>query len=70
MTMGEVAKVPGHRTTRMLERQYSHQLRPVIDEHAAVMERIFGVPGDSRGLAARRPREPRTGAGYSFHQSW
>ena len=41
MTMEEVAKVLGHRTTRILERHYSHQVRPVIDEHIAVMERIL-----------------------------
>lgn len=42
MTMGQIADVLGHNSTRMLERHYRHRLRPVLGDHVAVMSSVFG----------------------------
>jgi integrase len=41
MTLEQVAKVLGHNSTRMLERHYRHRIRPVVEDHVAVMARAF-----------------------------
>lgn len=41
-TLEQVAKVLGHDSTRMLERYYGHEIRPVVDDHVAVMDQLFG----------------------------
>jgi integrase len=42
MTSEQVAKLLGHKSTRMLERHYRHTLRPLVSDHVDVMGAIFG----------------------------
>lgn len=41
----EIADTLGHSSTRMLEQHYRHQLRPSLNAHVAVMEKLFGGGG-------------------------
>jgi integrase len=41
MTLEQVASVLGHKSTRMLERHYRHNLRPRVDVHVAAMTTVF-----------------------------
>jgi hypothetical protein len=38
-----IADILGHASVRMLERHYRHQVKPSIDAHVSVMERMFGI---------------------------
>jgi site-specific recombinase XerD len=41
-----IARLVGHQTTTVTETVYRHQLRPVIDDAASAIDRIF--PADER----------------------
>ncbi len=46
MSLEQIADVLGHTSTRMLERHCSHEIRPSIGAHVAVMDDLFGTgPG-------------------------
>jgi hypothetical protein len=42
----------GHSSTSMTELVYRHQIRPVIQSGATIMDRLFGSPADRRAAKA------------------
>lgn len=43
-----ISQLVGHRGTSVTEIVYRHQIRPVIQTGAAVMDELFGQAGDAR----------------------
>jgi hypothetical protein len=46
----EIARLVGHGSTRVTETVYRKQLRPVLTEGAQIMDTLFDLPPDGRGL--------------------
>jgi hypothetical protein len=45
-----ISQLVGHRGTSVTEIVYRHQIRPVIQTGATVMDELFGQAGDGRSL--------------------
>ncbi len=43
----EIARLVGHSSTAVTELVYRHQIRPVLQSGAVVMDRIFGEQSDA-----------------------
>jgi delta 1-pyrroline-5-carboxylate dehydrogenase len=43
-----ISQLVGHRGTSVTEIVYRHQIRPVIQTGATVMDELFGQAGDAR----------------------
>jgi integrase len=43
VSLEEIADILGHSSTRMLEQHYRHQIKPSLDAHVAVMDRLFSA---------------------------
>jgi integrase len=44
-----IARLVGHQTTTVTETVYRHQLRPVIEDAASAMDRIFPAADEDQG---------------------
>ena len=67
-----ISQLVGHKGTSVTESVYRHQLRPVIQTDATVMNALFQV-GGSRGLTGRQtgsPREAMSDTGIVPGQTW
>ncbi len=42
----DVSRLVGHSSTSVTELVYRHQIRPVVQSGATIMDRLFGSPGD------------------------
>ncbi len=49
MPVEDIARLVGHRTTTVTETVYRHQLRPVIEDGASAMDRIFPAGREDQG---------------------
>jgi hypothetical protein len=59
MAIEKIARLAGHASSRVTETVYRQELRPVLQEGAEVMDRLFGsVDG---GLVEQRRRTSETG---------
>jgi hypothetical protein len=57
----DVSRLVGH-STSVTELVYRHQIRPVIQSGATIMDRLFGSPADRRAagaVAADGTKSPR-----------
>ena len=48
----DVSRLVGHSSTSVTELVYRHQIRPVIQSGATIMDRLFGSPADRRAAKA------------------
>jgi integrase len=48
----DVSRLVGHSSTSVTELVYRHQIRPVIQSGATIMDRLFGSPGGRRAADA------------------
>ena len=48
----DVSRLVGHSSTSVTELVYRHQIRPVIQSGATIMDRLFGSPANSRAAEA------------------
>lgn len=48
----DVSRLVGHSSTSVTELVYRHQIRPVIQSGATIMDRLFGSPADRRAAEA------------------
>ena len=48
----DVSRLVGHSSTSVTELVYRHQIRPVIQSGATIMDRLFGSPADRRAARA------------------
>jgi integrase len=58
----DVSRLVGPSSTSVTELVYRHQIRPVIQSGAMIMDRLFGSPADRRGaktVAADGIKSPR-----------
>jgi integrase len=51
----DVSRLVGHSSTRVTELVYRHQIRPVIQSGATIMDRLFGSPAHHRPAEAAGP---------------
>jgi integrase len=51
----DVSRLVGHSSTSVTELVYRHQIRPVIQSGATIMDRLFGSPADRRAAEALAP---------------
>ena len=51
----DVSRLVGHSSTSVTELVYRHQIRPVIQSGATIMNRLFGSPADRRAAGALAP---------------
>jgi hypothetical protein len=59
VTLEQIADLVGHAGTRVTESVYRHELRPVLLDGAAAMDRIFGQGSRSRTDTEDRDRSGR-----------
>jgi integrase len=58
----DVSRLVGHSSTSVTELVYRHQIRPVLQSGAKIMDRLFGSPADRRAdktVAADGIKSPR-----------
>jgi integrase len=53
----DVSRLVGHSSTSVTELIYRHQIRPVIQSGATIMDRLFGSPGGRRAADAVAARD-------------
>lgn len=59
MPLEDIARLVGHQGTAVTELVCRHQLRPVLEDGATAMDRIFGTPGPVPRVPAHRNDEPK-----------
>jgi integrase len=53
----DVSRLVGHSSTSVTELVYRHQIRPVIQSGATIMDRLFGSPAHRRAAEAAAPNK-------------
>jgi integrase len=53
----DVSRLVGHSSTSVTELVYRHQIRPVIQSGATIMDRLFGSPAHFRAAEAAAPNK-------------
>jgi len=67
----EIARLVGHSGTTVTELVYRHQLRPVIQTGATVMDRLFGSAAvQARSHAVTQSRSHAVGHAVTQSRSW
>lgn len=62
MAIEKIARLVGHASSHVTEAVYRQELRPVLQEGAEVMDRIFGsVNGEVPDVVPKKPRQTRRG---------
>ena len=54
MPIEDVSRLVGHSSTSVTELVYRHQIRPVIQSGATIMDRLFGSSADRAAEAVAR----------------
>jgi integrase len=63
MAIEKISRLVGHASSHVTETVYRQELRPVLQEGAEVMDRLFRSVNGGTPSAPMKPRSPRTGRG-------